>query len=91
MLTILKINEKRLGYMEIISYISPVIMRDMRDKLNGVGLILLLIGIVVIIPYLIKAFFWVLLQMMLYPLTTLIIVVNLMMWNYLYIRYTEKS
>ena len=80
-----------LVYMEIISYISPVIMRDMRDKLYSVGLILLLIGIVAVIPYLIKAFFWVLLQMMYYPLTTMIILVNLGLWNYLYIRYTEKS
>ena len=44
--------------MDFISYISPVIMRDMRDKLYSVGLILLLIGIVAVIPYLIKAFFW---------------------------------
>ena len=77
--------------MEIISYISPVIMRDMRDKLYGVGLIVLLIGIVWIIPYLIKAFFWVLLQMMYFPLTTMIILVNLLLWNYLYCVYTEKT
>jgi hypothetical protein len=77
--------------MEIISYISPVIMRDMRDKLYSVGLIVLLIGIVSIIPYLIKAFFWVLLQMMYFPLTTMIILVNLLLWNYLYCVYTEKT
>jgi len=83
--------KKKLVYMEIISYISPVIMRDMRDKLYGVGLIVLLIGIVWIIPYLIKAFFWVLLQMMYFPLTTMIILVNLLLWNYLYCVYTEKT
>ena len=83
--------KKKLVYMEIISYISPVIMRDMRDKLYGVGLIVLLIGIVWIIPYLIKAFFWVLLQMMYFPLTTIIILVNLLLWNYLYCVYTEKT
>lgn len=80
-----------LGQVDFFSYISTVIMRDMRDKLYNVGLILLLIGIVAIIPYLIKAFFWVLLQMMYYPLTSLIITANLMLWNYLYCVYTEKS
>ena len=80
-----------LGQVDFFSYISHVIMRDMRDKLYNVGLILLLIGIVAIIPYLIKAFFWVLLQMMYYPLTSLIITANLMLWNYLYCVYTEKS
>ena len=80
-----------LGQVDFFSYISTVIMSDMRDKLYNVGLILLLIGIVAIIPYLIKAFFWVLLQMMYYPLTSLIITANLMLWNYLYCVYTEKS
>ena len=83
--------KKKLVYMEIISYISPVIMRDMRDKLYSVGLIVLLIGIVSIIPYLIKVFFWILLQMMYFPLTTMIILANLLLWNYLYCVYTEKT
>ena len=50
--------------MDFFSYISTVIMRDMRDKLMNVGLVILLIGIVAVIPYLIKVFFWILLQMM---------------------------
>ena len=85
-----KKSDKKLGYVEFFSYISNVIMRDMRDKVYiGIGIIGLVL-IVSIIPYLIKAVFWVLLQMMYYPLTTLIIVTNLFFWNYLYIRYTEK-
>ena len=63
----------------------------MRDKMYNVGLILLLIGIVAVIPYLVKAFFWVLLQMMLYPITALIVTTNLLLWNYLYCVYTEKK
>jgi hypothetical protein len=64
----------------------------MRNKLFYVlviGSILFLSA--VIIPLLIQGFFWVLLQMMYYPLTTLVILVNLMLWNYLYIRYTENK
>jgi hypothetical protein len=49
------------------------------------------IGAVVILPYLIKGFFWILLQMMLFPMTSLIILVNLMVWNWVYILYTEKT
>jgi len=77
--------------MDFFSYISTVIMRDMRDKLMNVGLVILLIGIVAVIPYLIKVFFWILLQMMYFPLTTMIILVNLLLWNYLYCVYTEKT
>jgi hypothetical protein len=80
------------GYISFFSYISTVIMRDMRNKLFYVlviGSILFLSA--VIIPLLIQGFFWVLLQMMYYPLTTLVILVNLMLWNYLYIRYTENK
>jgi hypothetical protein len=77
--------------MDFFSYISTVIMRDMRDKLMNVGLVILLIGIVAVIPYLIKVFFWILLQMMYYPLTTMIILANLLLWNYLYCVYTEKT
>jgi len=76
---------------EIISYISPVIMRDMRDKVYGVLFLVGMLGIILVIPYIIKAVFWVLLQMMYYPLTTLIIVGNLLLWNYLYCRFTEKK
>ena len=77
--------------MDFISYISSVIMRDMRDK---VYIVLGIIGVVLcvaILPYLIKGFFWVLLQMMYYPTESLIILVNLMVWNWVYIQYTEKS
>jgi hypothetical protein len=66
-------------------------MRDIMDKVQGVLMICGLIGIVCIIPTLIRWFFWVLLQMMYYPLTSLIIITNLLLWNYLYIRYTDKK
>jgi len=80
--------------MDFFSYISTVIMRDMRDimdKVQGVLMICGLIGIVSVIPTLIRWFFWVLLQMMYYPLTSLIILANLLLWQYLYIRYTDKK
>ena len=80
------------GYISFFSYISTVIMRDMRNKLFYVlviGSILFLSAVV--LPLLIQGFFWVLLQMMYYPLTTMVILVNLMAWNYLYIRYTENK
>lgn len=77
--------------MDFISYISSVIMRDMRDKVYIVLGIVGVIGAVVILPYLIKGFFWILLQMMLFPMTSLIILVNLMVWNWVYILYTEKT
>jgi hypothetical protein len=63
----------------------------MRDKVQVVLMIVGLIGIVSIIPTLIRWFFWILLQMMYYPLTTIIILTNLFVWNYVYIRYTEKK
>jgi hypothetical protein len=63
----------------------------MRDKVYIVLGIVGLIGAVVILPYLIKGFFWVLLQMMYYPATSLIILVNLFVWQWVYISYTEKS
>ena len=63
----------------------------MRDKLKGIVIVLCVIGIVLIIPPIIKGLFWILLQMMYYPLTSLIITANLMLWNYLYCVYTEKS
>ena len=63
----------------------------MRDKVYIVLGIIGLISAVVILPYLIKGFFWVLLQMMLYPATSLIILVNLFVWQWVYISYTEKS
>lgn len=77
--------------MEFISYISSVIMRDMRDKVYIVLGIIGVIGAVAILPYLIKGFFWVLLQMMYYPAQSLLIMVNLMMWNWVYILYTENK
>jgi hypothetical protein len=63
----------------------------MRDKVQVVLMIVSLIGIVSIVPTLIRWFFWILLQMMYYPLTTIIILTNLFVWNYVYIRYTEKK
>lgn len=77
--------------MDFFSYISIVIMRDMRDKVYIVLGIIGVIGAVVILPYLIKGFFWVLLQMMYYPAQSLLIMVNLMMWNWVYILYTENK
>ena len=77
--------------MDFFSYISIVIMRDMRDKVYIVLGIIGVIGAVVILPYLIKGFFWVLLQMMYYPAQSLLIMVNLMMWNRVYILYTENK
>jgi len=76
---------------DFFSYISIVIMRDMRDKVYIVLGIIGVIGAVVILPYLIKGFFWVLLQMMYYPAQSLLIMVNLMMWNWVYILYTENK
>lgn len=66
-------------------------MRDMRDKVYGVLTLVVLIGIVSIVPYVIKGFFWILLQMMLFPLTTLIILGNIMLWSYVISVYTEKK
>ena len=63
----------------------------MRDKLKGIVIVLCVIGIVLIIPPIIKGLFWILLQMMYYPLTTLIIVTNLFIWQYLWIKYSEKK
>ena len=63
----------------------------MRDKLKGIGIVLCVIGIVLIIPPIIKGLFWILLQMMYYPLTTLIIVTNLCIWQFLWIKYSEKK
>lgn len=63
----------------------------MRDILKGIVIVLCVIGIVLIIPPIIKGLFWILLQMMYYPLTTVIIVTNLFIWQYLWIKYSEKK
>ena len=63
----------------------------MRDKLKGIVIVLCVIGMALIIPPIIKGLFWILLQMMYYPLTTLIIVTNLFIWQYLWIKYSEKK
>jgi hypothetical protein len=63
----------------------------MREKLYlvlGVGVV---IGLISIIPTMIRGLFWILLQMMYYPLTSTIIVVNLLMFQFLYIRFTENK
>ena len=86
------------GSLSFFSYISSVIRDKVKDMskikrccLYSIGLIGIIFLVGVIIPALIKGFFWVMLQMMLFPLTTIVILVNLMAWNYLYIRYTENK
>ena len=80
-----------LGHVEIISYISSIIRDDMRDKIYFGLSVVCVIGVVLLIPSIIKGLFWILLQMMLYPLTAIIIIGNLFMWNYLYIRFTANK
>lgn len=63
----------------------------MRDKLNGIGIVLCVIGVIACIPPIIRGLFWILLQMFNYPLTTIVIVGNLLIWQYLYIRATENN
>ena len=59
-------------------------------KWSGVvGVLLLLCGY--LIPALIKGGFYLLLQMMHYPYNTIIITLNLVMWQMVYIRYTERK
>ena len=59
-------------------------------KWSGVvGVLLLLCGY--LIPALIKGGFYLLLQMMYYPYNTIIITLNLVMWQMVYIRYTERK
>ena len=86
------------GILSFFSYISSVIRDKVKDMskikkffLYSIGIIGLIFLVGVVIPALIKGFFWVMLQMMLFPLTTMVILVNLMAWNYLYIRYTENK
>ena len=86
------------GSLSFFSYICSVIRNKVKDMskikrycLYSIGLIGIIFLVGVIIPALIKGFFWVMLQMMLFPLTTMVILVNLMAWNYLYIRYTENK
>jgi hypothetical protein len=63
----------------------------MRDKLNGIGIVIGVIGVIACIPMVIRGLFWILLQMFNYPLTTIVIVGNLLIWQYLYIRTTENN
>tara|TARA_B110000503_G_scaffold13432_1_gene18199 strand:- start:461 stop:670 length:210 start_codon:yes stop_codon:yes gene_type:complete len=63
----------------------------MRDKLNGIGIVIGVIGVIACIPMVIRGLFWILLQMFYYPLTTIVIVGNLLIWQYLYIRATENN
>jgi hypothetical protein len=59
-------------------------------KWSGViGVLLLLCGY--LIPALIKGGFLVLLYMLKEPLISLIILVNLFMWQMVYIKYTDKK
>ena len=53
------------------------------------GVVLLLCGIV--IPALIKGGFYLLLQGMLHPFIAMIVVVNCLVWQMVYIRYTERK
>lgn len=54
-----------------------------------VGVLLLLCGYV--IPALIRGGFYLLLQMMYYPFISIIVIINLIMWQMVYIRYTERK
>ena len=54
-----------------------------------VGVLLLLCGYV--IPALIRGGFYLLLQMMYHPIVSIIVVGNLIMWQMVYIRYTERK
>jgi|TARA_R110002124_G_scaffold88900_1_gene227671 hypothetical protein len=63
----------------------------MRDKLNGIGIVIGVIGVIACIPMVIRGLFWILLQMFNYPLTSIVIVGNLLIWQYLYIRATENN
>jgi hypothetical protein len=71
-------------------------MKDMRARIKhwliGIGVvggIVLLCGYV--IPAVIKGGFWVFLQMMYYPVTTIVVIMNLLVWQYIYIIYTERK
>jgi len=57
--------------------------------LGLIGLLFLLC--VYLIPALIKGGFWVLLQMMYHPFVSIIVILNLLMWQMVYIRYTERK
>jgi hypothetical protein len=59
-------------------------------KVSGiVGVLLLLCGYV--IPALIRGGFYVLLQMMYHPFISIIVLINLIIWQMVYIRYTERK
>lgn len=67
-------------------------MSKLKQNLSVIGVIVgLLVLAGVVVPAMIRGFFYILLQMMYYPLTTMIILVNLMLFQYLYIKYTEKK
>jgi len=53
------------------------------------SVILLLCGYV--IPELIRGGFYLLLQMMYHPFVSMVILVNLLLWQMVYIRYTENT
>jgi hypothetical protein len=59
-------------------------------KVSGiVGVLLLLCGYV--IPALIRGGFYLLLQMMYHPFISIIVLINLIIWQMVYIRYTERK
>ena len=67
-------------------------MSKLKQNLSVIGVIVgLLVLAGVVVPAMIRGFFYILLQMMYYPLTTMIILVNLMLFQYLWIKYTEKK
>ena len=67
-------------------------MSKLKRNLSVIGVIVgLLVLAGVVVPAMIRGFFYILLQMMYYPLTTMIILVNLMLFQYLWIKYTEKK
>lgn len=71
-------------------------MIDMRDIIKKIGIGVVVVGILIllcgyVLPAVIKGGFWVFLQMMYYPVTTIVVIMNLLVWQYIYIIYTERK
>ncbi len=71
-------------------------MKDMRDIIKKIGIGVVVVGILIllcgyVLPAVIKGGFWVFLQMMYYPVTTIVVIMNLLVWQYIYIIYTERK
>ncbi len=68
----------------------------MRDIIKKIGIGVVVVGILIllcgyVLPAVIKGGFWVFLQMMYYPVTTIVVIMNLLVWQYIYIIYTERK